>query len=598
MAAAARSASSAPEARGDDYQWADRRIRRALERHDKRCERYAKREDSWLAARASDQESRQRVRFAYQRIDTLMAYITAEKPIGRVKPMVPGEKCAAAAKLMDKAMGEWYARDHRDEKQVELALTACIYGNAPAKVIWDYERATETKRSVKRNLMGTARIVAEQVEVTLRDQPGLVTLDPCDFAWDPSCTDLDDAEYAIQFSYPTIAQLKQGAREGRYFNIDEVQPINSATVETYSRPGRRRDLQGRVEVIEVWAKGRLVTVANRQACIRAETSVFEHHQLPFVVCSTMPSLYTLDGSSEVEVISAIQAEMHDFRHQYLLNARLANKLIVLLEGDARDVDKFNTALLGDNPVSVLPVENAGVPPTTWAPAAPLIQMGQSVMEGLEKEMDDISGIGPYVSGATEQSVDPKTATEVSTLQGASMRRITAKRNQLNRGYQRIANMDLQNARQLMTRPLAIRIDEGDSWSWDYVDPQEVVDADLEYVIKNADESIDEEQKRTEANNRLQTALAAAQIMAPLGQPVPNLAKEYMDFLEAYGVLNPADYMVPPLPPPPPPNAPGQPPTGGSPDGGPGGTAGAAAVPVNPPQSGGPGAAALPPGPGY
>lgn len=595
MAVAARSATSAPEARGDDFEWARRRITRALDRHDKRCERYARREDAWLAARVSEQEQYPRVRFAYQRMDTLMAYITAEKPVGRVKPLTPGAKCASAAKLMEKATTEWWARDHRDEKQVELALTTCIYGNAPVKAIWDYERATETQRTVSRNMLGTSRIVSKDVEVTLRDQPGAVTLDPIDFAWDPSCTSLDDAEYAIQFAYPTLAQLKQGAKEGRYFNIDEVQPINSATREAYTRPGRRRDLQGRVEVIEVWAKGRLVTVANRQVCIRSETSMFQHHQLPFVVCSTMPNLWTLDGSSEVEIIASIQAEMHDFRHQYMINARLANKLMVLLEGDARDVDKVNTALMGENPVSVLPIDNAGAPPTTWAPAAPLIQMGQQIMDGLKKEMDDLSGIGPYISGATEKSVDPKTATEISTLQSAAMRRITAKRNCLNRGYERLANLDLKNARQFMTRALAIRIDEGDSWTWDYVDPQEVVDADLEYVIRNADETIDEEQKRTLANNRLQTALAAAQVMAALGQPRPNLAKEYADYLEAYGVLNPAEYIVPA---PPPLIAPGQPPTGGSPDGGPGGPAGAAAVPVTPPQTGGPGAAAQPPGPGY
>lgn len=595
MAASARSATSAPDPRGDDFDWARRRIDRALTRHDKRCERYASREDSWLAARETEQELHPRVRFTYQRMDTLVSYITAETPVGRVKPMVPGDKCSSAAKLMEKAMTEWWSRDHRDEKQVELALTACIYGNAPAKAIWDYERATEVQRTVQRNLLGTARIVSKEVEVTLRDQPGVVTLDPIDFAWDPSCTDLDDAEYAIQFSYPTIAQLRQGERDGRYYNIDEVQPINSATQDTYKRPGRRRDLQGRVEVIEVWAKGRLVTVANRQVCIRSEKSMFQHHQLPFVVCSTMPNLWTLDGSSEVEIVSAVQAEMHDFRHQYLINARLANRLMVLIEGDARDVDKVNNALLGDLPVAVLPIDNAGAPPTTWAPAAPLIQMGQQIMDGLKQEMDDLSGIGPYISGATEQSVDPKTATEISTLQGAAMRRITAKRNQLNRGYQRLANFDLRNARQFMTRPLAIRIDEGDSWTWDYVDPQEVVDADLEYVIRDADESIDEEQKRTLANNRLQTALAAAQIMAALGQPRPDLAREYTDYLEAYGVLNPAEYL---LPAPPPMIAP-PPPTGGSPDGGPGGAAGAAAVPVTPPQAGGPGAAAPPPsGPGY
>lgn len=570
-----------------------RRIDRALKRHDERCKKYLEREDAYLAVKANDQAGTAKVRFAYQRMDTLMSYITAEKPVGRVKPTGPGQKCEDAARLMEKATNEWRRRDHRDAKQVELALTSCIYGNAPAKSVWDYNRATETRRTVKPSIIpGRAgKIVTEEVEVTLRDQPSLVTIDPFDFAWDPSCTSLDNAEYVIQFAYPSLAQLKQGAKEGRYHNIDDVEPIGSTNHQQFRRTGRDRDLEGRTEVIEVWTRGRLVTIANRQTCIRAETSMFQHHELPYVVCTTMSNLWSLDGSSEVEVVAAIQAEMHDFRDQYLFNAHLANRCIVLLEGDARDVDKVNNALRNeDDPISVVTVDNAGVPPTTWLPTAPLITMGRDVIQGLKDEMDDISGVGPYISGAAEKSVDPKTATEVSALQSAGMRRITAKRNQLNRGYERCNNLDLRNTRQFMTRALAIRIDKGEGWDWEYVDPQDVIDADLEYVMKDADETIDEESKRTAANLRLQTAAAIAPIMLQLGQPVPNLAKEYEDFLEAYGVLDTAEYMA--LPPPPPPVVPPMPP-GGSPDQG-GGMAGAAAGTVTPPPAGGPGTAALPP----
>lgn len=422
------------------------------------------------------------------------------------------------------------------------------------------------------------------------DQPSLIPIDPFDFAWDPSCTSLDDAEFVIQFAYPTLTQLKQGAAEGRYFNLDDVQAISGTTAQNFQRKGRGRDLEGRVEVIEVWARGRLVTVANRMTCIRSETSMFQHHELPFVMCSTLPNLWSLDGQSEVEIVAAIQTELWNFRKDYLFNAHLANKLLILLEGDARDMDKVVNALVGDDPVAVLPIDNAGSPPTTWMPAAPLVNMGQQVMEQLLKEMDDISGIGPYISGAIDSQTDPKTATEINTLQSAAMRRITSKRAQLNRAYERSGNLDLKNTRQFMTRALAIRIDEGDGWAWDYVDPQDVIDADLEYVVNDADEALDEEKTRTAANVRLQTALAAAPVMAQLGQPVPNLAREYQDFLEAYGVLDAAEYMVmPPLPQ----IAPGESPPGGpSTDGG--DASGAAAVPATPPPAGGPGAAAQPP----
>jgi len=317
--------------------------------------------------------------------------------------------------------------------------------------------------------------------------------------------------------------------------------------------------------------------------------MFQHHQLPYVICSTLPNIWTIDGASEVEIVAAIQHEMHEMRAAWMFNAKLASKLIVLLEGDARDIDKVNNALMGDDPIQVLPIDNAGAPPTTWMPAAPLIQMGQNVMQQLMQEMDDISGIGPYISGAAEKQTDPKTATEINTLQSAAMRRITAKRNALNRAYERSGNLDLKNTRQFMTRALAIRIDKGTGWEWEYVDPQEVVDADLEYVVKDADESLDEQEKRTTANLRLQTAMAVAPVMQSLLQPVPNLAKEYADFLEAYGVLDPAAYLVmPPMPIAPP----GQSPPGGSSSDG-GDASGAAAATATPPPAGGPGAAAQP-----
>ncbi len=578
--------SKRPDPTGNGFEWGMKRLNRAHKRHVDRCKKYERREQAWLAGSKNEGAERPQVRFAYQRMDTLMAYITAEKPVGRVKPMHPGQKCEDAAKLMEKADAEWRRRDNRDQKQTEMALTACIFGHAFGKSVWAYERATEVQRVVKESMIPgkSGRLVTREVEVTLMDQPSLVTIDPYDFMWDPSCTSLDDAEFVCQFSYPTLDQLKQGQKEGRYYNIDEVSPIGDRAGSEFARAGRDRDLMYRIEVCEIWDRGRLVTIANRRVCIRDEDSMFQHHKIPFVACSTMPDLWTLEGSSEVEIVAAIQTEMHDFRSAYMFNAKLANKILILLEGDARDVAKVNNALRGEDPISVLPIDNAGMPPTTWQPAAPLIQMGQTVMAGLKQEMDDLSGIGPYISGATEKSVDPKTATEVSALQSGAMRRITAKRALLNRGFEQSGNFDLKNTRQFMSRPLAIRIDKGAGYAWDYVDPQDVVDADLEYVVSDADESIDKEQKRAEATLRLNTALGVAQVAMMLpGSLIPNIAKEYEDFLTAFGVLDPSAYLVAP-PPPPPMIAPPPPPPGGS--GGESGAAPGSATPPSGPDTGG------------
>lgn len=576
------------------------RIRRANTAHDDRCKRYAERERAWYALRRRNEvDAPARIRFAYQRIDTLVSYISSQKPVGRVKPKQAGAKCAQQARLMEKGLNEWRRRDHWDQKEVELIQKACIYGVAPAKDVWAYQRTEETQTQVVDSLWPgrPPKIKTSKVWVTKLDQPSLIPIDPFDFMWDPSCTSLDDAEYVVHFSYVTIEQLRQGAHEGRYSNIDELSPItNDQSSNEFNRPGRQRDLSNRIEVAEVWDRGRFVAIANRQVLIRDEDNIYNHGELPFTLIQTMPNLSNLDGPSEIEIIAAIQREMHAFRDELMLNAHLANKLIVLLEGDTRDADKFINALKGDDPVNVLPVETQGEMPATWNPAANLVQMGEGMMEFLKQEMDDISGIGPYISGAAEQSVDPKTATEVSTLQSASMRRITAKRNMVNRGFQRSNNLALANVSQFMRRPLAIRIDKGDGWDWDALDPAEVVDADLEYEYDNADESLDQEQQRTQAAVRLQMGIQVAEaIMAlpPGTQPgMPNLSKEYEEYLRTWGVLDPAEFMsAVPLPPAPPPIAPPGPP-GATPPGE--GGAGGAAAATDTPLFGGPGAAALPP----
>src|SRR5207344_1423247 len=94
------SSSKTVDPRGKGLEWGMRRITRALKRHDERCSRYAARERVWLATKEGEQArpERQKIRFAYQRTDVLMSYLTSEKPVGRVAPLRPGKQCEDAAK--------------------------------------------------------------------------------------------------------------------------------------------------------------------------------------------------------------------------------------------------------------------------------------------------------------------------------------------------------------------------------------------------------------------------------------------------------------------------------------------------------------------
>lgn len=610
----------AVDPRGPALEWGTTRIRKALKRHDERCSRYAARERVWLAVRDNEKQDpriiRQRIRFAYQRTDVLMSYLTTDKPVARVAPLRPGPDCEKSAKAAQRAHNIWRRKDHRDEKEIALALNACIYGPAPYKEIWDYQRNLVRHRVVKKSLLGFGPTRFEETEdwEVQSDQPSMIPWNPFDAAWDPRAVDEDSMRYVVLFDYPTKAELLAMQKRGEVFNIDELSANTERSSKEFQRPGRERDLEGCIEVAEIWDReeNRQVSIANRSIVIQDQTSPYWHGQLPFGICTTQPNLWTLDGTSEVEIIAAIQSEMHSFRENWITDAKLATKLLVIVDSSiaTTELDKINNSLLVDDgkPVLVLECDPGSAPPTTWNPGANLVPLGEQIIGALKTDMDDMSGVNQYISGQVDE-VDPKTATEVQQLASASQRRINAKKNQLGRGFERASVMDLKNMKQFMSTPLVVRMDgkvpdaaisSGDDYSFDAVDPQDVVDADFELLMSNADETIDKQEERNQWLMIFNTFAAAAPAVFPPGSAAPNFAKLAERLLEAYDVENPDEFMSDPvvLPPPVDPNVPpggaGELPPGSAPPG-----SGASPLgPVPPPSfmQGGPGQAAPnPPG---
>ncbi len=599
---------AAPDPAGDAYTWAKKRIDRASKAHTVRCGRYRQREDAWLATRKRMTDP-PKIRFAYQRMDVLLSYITSEKPVGRVAPLHSDQKCIDAAALMDKALNVWRRRDQRDLKQYEWMLTALVYGVAPAKSYWAYDRVQETYRSpiVDPTTNEPSGIEEKQRWVDVRNQPSFLPLNPYDFAWDPAAreSDLSDAQYVCYWSYPSlrnvraldVANAKDGA--GIYHNTSEISEMVPRDVRQQSnRRGQQRDLTGHVELCEVWTRDRLVVIANNMTCIRDEENPFQHHELPFVIGTTMPNLTgSIETSSEVELIAGIQDDLWMIAKELRANMRLANKLITLFNGTVSDPEKIINALRGDDQFVAIPIDpDSDTAPITWSPTTQLLAAGFDGIKFYGQQMDDMSGIGPLISGDAEDQVDPKTATEIQTLQTSGMRRINKVRAMLYCALERASNLELKLARQFFDKPLEIRIEgndpdadlPGDEWSFDFVDPTAVMDADLEYVIRDVDEQLDQQQKRTEANNRLTMTLTTAQVAVALNQGAPNVQKAFEDFIEAYGEDDPSQWWL--APPPPQPVAPLGAPPGAAPQGA-GGSFGASPPVAPTPPLGGPALAA-------
>lgn len=604
--------STAPDPKGDVYKLAKKRMDRASKAHGPRCDRFQRRLDAWLATRKRVMDD-PKVRFAAQRMDVLLSYITAEKPVGRVAPLSHEPKCIDAAKLMDKAINEWRRRDNRTLKLYEWMLMAIVFGVAPAKSYWVNERAEVSYRvPIIDPVTGEAsgeRLETKQEDV--RDQPSMALVNPFDFAWDPAATrsDLSDADYVCHWTYPTLRYVQaydvenaEAPRVGIYHNTSDLQAVPESGPQSKRRKGR--DLAGHVELCEVWTRDRLVVIANGSTCIRDDPNPFLHHDLPYIIGTTQFSLTgEIEPQSEIDLITPIQNDLWNIYAQYRENLTKANELNVLFDGKMSDPEPIINALRSGEKrrigTAIAYESTNDQPPITWSPSTALLTSGQSGMEGYKRDMDDMSGVGPYISGSEEKSVDPKTATEVSTLQGASMRRISKTRNMLASALERESNLELKLTRQFMNKPLEITIEgndpestiPGDDWSFDIVDPLAIMNADLEYRIRDADENMDQEQKRSEANNRLTMTLNTAQVAVQLGQGAPNIKKAYEDYIEAYGEDDPEDWWIEPPPPLPMPIAP--PGSAGPPQGA--GPLGASPLAtVTPPR--GPGRAAPTPSP--
>lgn len=488
---------------------------RQQRKHDDRCGQFRARYKAWTGVLEREQdvwESQLAPKYAFQKIDTLIANLVDRQPKGLVLPCRPGAEDYAAAKAMEKVLNEFRRRDHDATEQRKHVQQACVMGISPRKTYWRYERGLEVWQELAQEnpmaamLLGDPSqppqapgLVEKRGEVTRWNQPVSRVVPVEDFFYDPSASAAEDCGWMGARYWVSPSHLKNFAEAGVY---------NSAAVKKAcdSRSGRSSsdvgigpdsvDRAGRIEVIEYWERQQLITIANRTCLLREQKMPYWHGELPFDLATTMPDLYRVDGFSEIELIAELQAALWDFLNQRIDNARfMSNAAVIVQEGTTITEDGFFPGAIittdGDPARSVLP----------WTPPTSIIQPSLEASQELKQDIDDVTGITPYVSGAGSQTLDQQTATQISTFQSMAARRLESKRTQLfeserERGIQRLALVQ-----QFLTVPVQIRggiMPAGDAYDWTDVYPQDIVRSLLEYEIDETNESMDRQQRRTEA----------------------------------------------------------------------------------------------------
>lgn len=440
-----------------------------------------------------DWRSRLYVKHAFQQIETLLPEFLVEDPNFEVIARERDDegKAATVQKLLDYQLD----RDRYSEKRMAAVKKAIIFGACPIKITWAYDQRRMRVRNPitdeeRAEVMLDPTLSDEEREtllkpyiwadVTVRDDPSMIVVDPFDFFWDPAATTLDDASWVMHRSWLSDEQLLAKEKAGLYTGISELlkdsgggeskssgwgwdgvkRLLNERQEEAEAKRGDRH------EVIEKWSRDKLVVMVDRKIIARDVPNPYWHGQLPFVMAITQPDIDSMTGLSEVWSIKSIQEAIW-----YIHNAQndaLALTLDPPIALDDRD-PRLKEFLM--RPGARLFTSN---PTGAFKP----IDIGQanayaSGAEGdrLRGLMELVTGINAAVSGTSNEG----TATEAAMNLRQSKSRIALKVANVDSSFARAAEQFIQLDQQFVDDDRVFRI-VGDSAEWGEATPDDIAGA--------------------------------------------------------------------------------------------------------------------------
>jgi len=499
--------------------------------------------------------------YIFQIIEMVYSMICSEHPRDTVMPM--GVKDMAGAEALNELLPIQRRHDNFDEKYAQWVKQSLVLGVSPAKIGWASERRLMTRR-VYNEITGELETVEE--ELTVKDQPTFSYIDASDFFWDPSASRMDEARYVIARWWVTLDSLK---RDPNYENLDLLKdaPRGYGGASAMKDETIRRDKEKLVEVLEYWDADRLIVLANRSVPIRHEANPLWHGKLPFIVATPVPDLYSMEGMSEVELIMDIQAAIWTFLNQRLDNVRLISNAIVMIRDTMDDPEK-----LIFEPGAIWPVRDPQEV-MLWTPNQDITKSSLEAEAELKSDLLNLTAAMQYLGGASPDEMQNNTATGINIMSNNAMNRVLTKRQRIfdslkDKGYQEIGLNQ-----QLWQGPIEIRLpglSKEVPWDFKEVHVQDIL-CDYSYEIEEATESMNRQERRTEAMQLVQVIAPLVELGMQTGVLI-NIQPLVERLLESFDIKNTEMY-VGPMPAPVDPNAmlaappgAGTPPNGGPPPG--------------------------------
>jgi hypothetical protein len=487
-------------------------------------------------AGAEPWQSKLRVPYGMQVIDTAMVNIVSGKPRVIVRPRNPESE--ASAKAMQKLLDYYIDEDHLVEKQPGFVQQGLIFGTTIAKNHWLYRTCVRPMK------VGAGE--PQMVEYVEQDGPTFEPWDIYDAWWDPDGRDVDSARYVVLRSWVSKDDLlrdavNEDAGTGVYHNVEQAIKTGPKTADSTKQSERNQGekKKQKYELWEVWRDTpqglRVTVICNREVALRDDYSPYWHGKKPIVIAQARPDLFDIAGIPETELVDHLQQALWTLQNMRVDNLHLTvQRGITYREGGVLD-----PAQLELRPRFKWPVQDHD--DIQFQQPPPLPPEAYREDERMLSQMQLVTGINPYISGAEGAGVDQTTATGVTALQEVASRLLRFKAAQIaNKGYQRTYEQWSEMIQQLLDKDVAIRIEgAGNIVTWEHYGPQDIIGS-YDVRLEGSEESLSRQQERNEA-------LALLNAFAPLAQAGVNLKPVLERVAAAYNFPNPEALLAPPQP---------------------------------------------------
>lgn len=480
--------------------------------------------------------------YAHQIAETILANVLEEKLRFRVR-LRPRKgdiqelvQLREGADALETLLNFQLEQDKFNHKQRTFVLQSIVAGMSVGKNYWRY----------KEDKLG--RVV--------RSDPCFDPVDVRGFIWPEASTSINNAPWIGHRVFRTIEDLKQAEERGIYKNVKELSETRSGYEHATLREQRlyNADItKGRVEVVEWWNpyEDKLIVIGNSSVVLRNDEYPFDFSHLnnpfPFVVVSSQPDLFMMPGISEIEIIAQLQEMLWTLINQRIDTITLTNNAIMLIRSDVDDPDEFEFG-----PGERWIVESADQ--VKWFEPNPQVgNISLASEELLKGDIQNITGGMPFLSGASSQEIDQKTATGVSIITSLAQKRLNHKKQQFLDCYENVIDQWVALNASYLEDGRIVEI-LGEDGAMDYYSLSAPRDPTMyKAYIEPVQESIMRSERRAEAQALFTSACNTAALMASVGTPW-NLQAFADDLLKAFDKDDRERYfsLMPAMP-----NSPGQ-----------------------------------------